>query len=153
MRHLLLALAIAAGLILPAARGQAEMPTLVTKTSAYNVANTVERLQAAIAKRGATVFATIDHAAGAKSVGMDMEPSTLVVFGNPKLGTPFMLRKPIAGLDLPMHVLVWREGNLVNIGYWTPARIVETYGVKVDKDLLKSLTDAMAAITDEAANP
>ena len=153
MRHLMLALAVAAGLILPAARGQAEMPSLVTKTSAYNVANTVERLQAAIAKRGATVFATIDHAAGAKSAGMELTPATLVIFGNPKLGTPFMQSKPIAGLDLPLHVLVWREGNLVNIGYWTPARIVETYNVKIDKGLLKTMTDVLAAITDEAANP
>jgi uncharacterized protein (DUF302 family) len=74
--------------------------------SAYSFAETVQRLLAAFANHGIKVFATIDQQAEALSVGMSMPPTTLIVFGNPKAGTPLMLANPMSGIDLPLKVLI-----------------------------------------------
>jgi uncharacterized protein (DUF302 family) len=71
---------------------------------------TVDRLIATIEKAGMNVFARVDHAAGAREVGMEMPPTVVLLYGNPKGGTPIMLASPLAALDLPLRVLV-REDN------------------------------------------
>lgn len=72
---------------------------------------TLDRLSAAILKGGMTIFASIDHADGARQVGMYMPPATVLIFGSPKGGTPAMLSVPSAALDLPLRVLVRDGGN------------------------------------------
>ena len=79
---------------------------IVQRTSPYAFADTVGRLLAAFDEKGITVFATIDQQAEARAVGLSMPPTTLIVFGNPRAGTPLMLANPQAGLDLPLKVLV-----------------------------------------------
>ncbi len=78
----------------------------VEHASAVGFAPTLERLVRAIEAAGMTIFATIDHAAGAQQVGMTMPPTTVLVYGNPKGGTPIMLAAPATALDLPLRVLV-----------------------------------------------
>lgn len=75
-------------------------------TSPVSFDATVQRLQAAFADRGIKVFATIDQQAEAVAVGLSMPPTTLIIFGNPKAGTPLMLANPAAGIDLPLKALV-----------------------------------------------
>ena len=84
------------------------MPTRPTiqLRSPHPFADTVQRLLDAFATRGIKVFATIDQQAEARSVGLDMPPTTLIVFGNPKAGTPLMLANPAVGVDLPLKLLV-----------------------------------------------
>jgi uncharacterized protein (DUF302 family) len=72
---------------------------------------TVDRLVAAIEKAGMSVFATIDHAAGAKAVGMSMPPATVLIYGHARGGTPVMLADPAAALDLPLRVLIREAAN------------------------------------------
>ena len=72
---------------------------------------TIDRLVATIEKAGMTVFARIDHAAGAKEVGMTMPPTVVLLYGNPKGGTPIMLASPLAALDLPLRVLVREDSE------------------------------------------
>ncbi len=79
---------------------------IVTLRSAYAFTETVEHLSAALTSHGATLFATIDHQAAAASVGLEMPPTTLIIFGNPKIGTPVMVERPLVALDLPSKVLV-----------------------------------------------
>ena len=79
---------------------------IIQLTSPYAFADTVGRLLAAFDEKGITVFATIDQQAEARAVGLSMPPTTLIVFGNPRAGTPLMLANPQAGLDLPLKVLV-----------------------------------------------
>ena len=79
---------------------------LTIMESPHDVATTVEKLTAAIEKSPATLFATIDHGAGAKKAGLELPPAVLVLFGNPKVGTPIMQADARAGLDLPVRVLV-----------------------------------------------
>jgi uncharacterized protein (DUF302 family) len=83
---------------------------LITKPSKYSVNETVTRFEAAVKQKeatGFTVFAEIDHAAAAKKFGLDMRPRTVIVFGNPKLGTAAMVKTPLLAIDLPPKALVW----------------------------------------------
>ncbi len=89
---------------------------LVTRRSAYGFAETLQRLTAAVAAKGLTVFSTIDHAAGAGEVGLTLRPTTLVIFGNARGGTPLMQEVQTAGIDLPLKALVWQDQDeAVNI--------------------------------------
>jgi uncharacterized protein (DUF302 family) len=105
---LVLSLAICAG---PATAHAAD-DGLITKPSKYSVQETVTRFQAAIKQKeaaGFVVFTEIDHAAAAKKFGLDLRPRTVIVFGNPKLGTPAMVKTPLLAIDVPPKALVWED--------------------------------------------
>lgn len=139
------------GLAAHAPAAQAQSPALVTKPSPHDVAATVARLEAAITKRGAAIVAKVDHAAAAKANGLELRPTIVVIFGNPKLGTPLMQSSPTAGLDLPMRVLVWQDAaGAVMVGYWPPAVLAEMHGIKDRDAVLKTMAGALDAITNEA---
>jgi uncharacterized protein (DUF302 family) len=85
---------------------------LITKASRYSVKETVARFENAVREKeaaGFTVFTEIDHAAAAKKFGLDMRPRTVIVFGNPKLGTPVMIETPLLAIDVPPKALVWED--------------------------------------------
>jgi uncharacterized protein (DUF302 family) len=85
---------------------------LITKPSKYSVEETVARFEAAVRQKeaaGFTVFTEIDHAAAAKKFGLDMRPRTLILFGNPKVGTPSVIKAPLLAIDLPPKALVWED--------------------------------------------
>jgi uncharacterized protein (DUF302 family) len=93
--------------------------------SAYPFADTVQKLRAALEGKGLTIFAAIDQREAARSVGLDMPPTTLLVYGNPKGGTPLMLAAPDFGLELPLKLLVREDvGGKVFVVY-TPASSLE----------------------------
>ena len=105
---LALSLAICMG---PAAAHAAD-DGLITKPSKYSVEETVARFEAAVKQReaaGFMVFTEIDHAAAAKKFGLDMRPRMVIVFGNPKLGTPTMVKTPLLAIDVPPKALVWED--------------------------------------------
>lgn len=85
---------------------------LITKPSKYSVQETVARFQAAVKERegaGFIVFTEIDHAAAGKKFGIEMKPRTVIIFGNPKLGTPVMIKTPLLAIDVPPKALVWED--------------------------------------------
>jgi uncharacterized protein (DUF302 family) len=82
---------------------------LVTIESNYPVKDTIDRVEASLAAKGITVFARIDHAAGATTVDMPSRPTELLIFGNPKAGTPLMQSKQSIGIDLPLKMLGWQD--------------------------------------------
>ena len=85
---------------------------LITKPSKYSVQETITRFKAAVKAKeavGFMVFTEIDHAAAAKKAGLDMRPRTVIVFGNPKLGTPAMVKTPLLAIDVPPKALVWED--------------------------------------------
>jgi uncharacterized protein (DUF302 family) len=97
---------------------------LTVKESPYGVKETLYRLEGVFKKKGVTIFARIDHAAGAAKVGAKLAPAEDILFGNPKLGTPLMQSQPKIGIDLPMKVLVWEDGSgKVRLAY-TPADVL-----------------------------
>lgn len=97
-----------------------------TKTvqSVHSFQDTVEHLQKALEAKGFTIFTTIDQRKAAKSVGLDMPPTTLVIYGNPRGGTPLMLAAPDFALELPLKVLVREDGGKVLVVF-TPASALE----------------------------
>ncbi|MBV9922962.1 MAG: DUF302 domain-containing protein [Pseudonocardia sp.] len=82
---------------------------LITLRSGFSVAATIDRLTGAVTSRGMTVFAMIDHAANAVEVGMELRPTQLLIFGNPRAGTLLMRDQQSVGLDLPLRTLVWED--------------------------------------------
>jgi len=153
MRPSIIALA-AAFVVSAAGIATAQAPDLIVKKSAHDVAATVQRLQAAIAERGAKVVAIVDHAAAAKAAGMELRPTTAIMFGNPKLGTPMMQASQQSGLDLPLRMVVWQDADgAVQIGYWNPAKLTATHGIAGQEDTVKTMTGALAGISEQAAKP
>ena len=82
---------------------------LVSVKSSHDVARTVERLEAALKEKDVALVAKVDHAAGAARIGEKLRPTVLLVFGNPKLGTPLLQCAQTAGIDLPQKALVWQD--------------------------------------------
>jgi|SRR5580658_1568409 uncharacterized protein (DUF302 family) len=101
----------------------------ITKPSRYPYSETIERLSKAITDAGNTIFATIDQAAAAKSAGLSLRPTALIIFGNPKGGTPLMDAFPLVALELPLKLLVWKEGDDVYVASLTMSEIAARYGV------------------------
>ncbi len=89
----------------------------VEVSSPFAFQETLSRLEAAIVKAGSTVFARIDHAAGASQAGLDLPPTVVLIYGNARGGTPRMVADPAIALDLPLRVLVHETGGGVSIGY------------------------------------
>ena len=100
---------------------------LVNVPSANSASETLTKLESAITGAGMKVFTRIDHAAAANEVGISMPPSTVVIFGNPKAGSPNMVKKPTLAIDLPLKALVWQDASgKVYVTYNTGAYVVGT---------------------------
>ena len=84
---------------------------MVTIASAWSVGETIDRLQSAIISAGLLVFARIDHAGNAAQAGMDLRPTELLIFGNPRGGTPLMQDQQTSGIDLPVKALAWQDAD------------------------------------------
>lgn len=146
IRSTLTATAATVALALPAAAAD-----LIDKVSPHSVTITIDRLAAAVEGAGATVFARVDHAAGAAKVDMELRPTELLIFGNPKLGTPAMLDGQTAGLDLPLRVLAHADDKgVVHISYHAPATLAETHGLPSDAPYIKMMTGALDKLTNKA---
>jgi uncharacterized protein (DUF302 family) len=103
---------------------------LVTVASPYNARETMERLLAALKAHNMTVFARVDHAAGAASAGLSLRPTEVVLFGNPKGGTALMQDRQTAGIDLPLKALVWEdEFGKAQLSYNDPQWIAKRHGL------------------------
>lgn len=90
---------------------------VVVKRSRFGYDETIRRLSAAIVTARAQIFATIDQRAAARDAGLDMRPTTLLVWGNPAAGTPLMVAAPLFALELPLKFLVWDDGAQVCVAY------------------------------------
>ena len=138
---------------LAAAPAYAEQPAnVVSVRSQQDFDATLARLRAALDARGFTTFAVIDHAKGAASIGEALRPTTLVIFGNPKGGTPLMQAEQTLGLELPLKMLV-AEGpdGAVTLYYLKIDKIVGTFGVTGQDQRLTAISEALNAIAAEAA--
>jgi uncharacterized protein (DUF302 family) len=111
----------------------------------------MDRLAASVVRHGMTVFARIDHAAGAKDIGMALPPTEILIFGNPKGGTPLMQAAQTLGIDLPLKALVWQdEAGKIWIGYNDPKWLARRHGVERHDQQLDAMTSALAAVAKDA---
>ena len=103
---------------------------IIDERSQHSVEQTVERLRAMLRAKGITLFALVDHGAEAAKIGMTMPPTKLLIFGNPKAGTPLMLAAPSVAIDLPLKILVWEDAQgRAWLSYNSPAYLQERHGV------------------------
>ena len=123
------------GFVLP---GSAAEKGIVSIPSNHTVDETVDRLKQILQSKGVTLFALIDHSGEAEKVGMKMPPTKLLIFGNPKGGTPLMLAAPSIAIDLPLKILVWQNARRkVWLSYNSPEYLKDRHGLP--QDLLKNI--------------
>ena len=124
---------------------------LITLSSRASARDTVDRLLAALARRNLTVFARVDHAAGAASAGLSLRPTEVVIFGNPQGGTALMQERQSAGIDLPLKALVWEDAaGMVWLSYNDPAWIAQRHGLgSASAGAVDAMGKALAAIAAE----
>jgi len=136
------------------AASSASASDLIVKSSPHSVDVTVDRLEEAVTGAGATVFARIDHAAGADTVGAELAPTQVLIFGNPKLGTPVIAANGASGLDLPMRVVVFTAPDgATQLAYHAPQRLVDDHGVPADLPAINTMTGALDKLTNAAVAP
>jgi uncharacterized protein (DUF302 family) len=123
---------------------------LVIATSPHDVASTVDRVRTALRTRGVTLFAAIDHAAGAREAGLQLADEVLLVFGNPATGTGLMQADPRVGLDLPLRLLVWDEQGTTQIAFSDPAQLATSYSLDGHLPVLSQLRALLDQLVAEA---
>ncbi len=122
----------------------------INKKSPYSVPVTLDRLQSALESKGITIFVRVDHGAGAKKVNTPLQESQLLIFGNPKLGSPLMKEAPMMGLDLPMKALAWKDANgQVWLSYLKPSVLQNRHQLK-QTGIIKKMAGALNAMTNKA---
>jgi len=124
-------LSIGIGLMLVLATHAWAANGLITLKSPHSPKVTMDRLENLLKQKNMTIFARIDHAAGAAKIGQSLRPTEVVIFGNPQGGTPFMLCEQTVGIDLPLKALVWQDAQgQVWLGYNDPEFLADRHGAE-----------------------
>jgi uncharacterized protein (DUF302 family) len=124
-----------------------------TVESHFGPHETLDRLEADVKSRGMTVFARIDHAAGAAAVGLTLLPTAVVIFGNARGGTPLMQANPLIGIDLPLKVLVWQDtSGKTWLSYVDPTGLARRYSLPGETaSSVATLAGVLHTVTGKAA--
>ena len=118
---------------------------LINIPSNHTVEGTVEKLKAILQSKGITIFVLIDHSGEAIKAGMKMPPTKLLIFGNPKAGTPVMLAAPSSAIDLPLKILIWEDAQgKAWVTYNSPAYLQERHNIPVELLPNVSVIEALA---------
>jgi uncharacterized protein (DUF302 family) len=123
---------------------------VVITRSAYGYRETVERVVDAIERRGLTLFARVDHAAAAREAGLELADEQVVLFGNPRAGTPLMRSDPRIGIELPLRILIWADANGVQLGYRDPLELGDPYDIAAEQQpILGQMAMLLGQLADE----
>jgi uncharacterized protein (DUF302 family) len=127
---------------------------LLSVSTHRSVKETADRLVALITSKGLAVFARIDHAANARQVGMELRPTELLIFGNPRAGTLLMQDRQVAGIDLPVKMLVWQDGDgAVRITYTDVAWLARRHHLGPRSEAsVRAIGDGLAEMSAAAAS-
>ena len=128
-----------------------EADGVIVLESEYSFNQTIDRIEAEAANRGARIIARVDHAANAATTGVDMDDATLIIFGNPALGTPLIAENRTAGLDLPVRMLVWEEDDDIWIAYTDPGEIALRHGLDAGGEAVTQMIEALEGFAREVA--
>jgi uncharacterized protein (DUF302 family) len=125
---------------------------LITMQSGYGPEETMKKFEAAAQAKGMTIFAKIDHAAGATQVGLPLRPTSVIIFGNPKGGTAPMQIVQTSGIDLPLKALVWQDASGTTwLSYNDPQWIADRHGLQhAAESVIKGMSDALHAFASAA---
>ena len=124
-------------------------PDVVTKVSPRSVSETVARFTDLLSAKGVRLFAVIDQADEARQVGLELRETVLVLFGNPKAGTPVMVASPLAAVDLPLKIVVWADGQRTMVSYPATSALAARHHLSpelaANLAAIDGLTDALVA--------
>jgi uncharacterized protein (DUF302 family) len=124
---------------------------MVHLRSPYSVAETLLRLEALVTTKGLTIFARVDHSGEAAKVGMEMQPTELLIFGSPKSGTPLMIASPTLAIDLPLKALAWQDvDGAVWLSYNSPEYLQQRH--KIPDSLLQNIA-GIRSICEQVVRP
>ncbi len=113
--------------------------------STHSVTETINKLETVLKKKGMTIFKRVNHTAGAEKVGMQLRPTELLIFGNPKVGTPLMLCSQTAALDLPQKALAYKDENgQVWLAYNDPVYMAQRHNIQGCENSVQKVTKALA---------
>jgi len=127
---------------------------LTSIQSGFGPKETMDRLEAQVGAKGLTIFARIDHAAGAAEVGLTLRPTEVIIFGNARGGTSLMQSAQTTGIDLPLKALVWQdEAGQTWISYNEARWIAQRHGASDAKGVVSKMTALLGSLTRKAANP
>ena len=150
MRQIFFALITILFIVSTAAAGNG----LISVKSSHDVKATADRLENILNQKGMTVFIRIDHAAGARKVGKKLRPTEIVVFGNPKVGTPMMQCSQSVAIDLPQKALIWKdEAGQVWLSYNDPKYLAKRHGIKDCVEVIKKIENALSNFANAATMP
>lgn len=126
---------------------------LITLKSAHSVQDTVDKLESVLKSKGMNVFGKVNHAEGAMKAGMELKPTQVVIFGNPKVGTPLMQCARSVAIDLPQKALIWEDDDgQVWLGYNDPAHLAERHGIEGCDEVLKKVSGALGNFAKAATS-
>jgi uncharacterized protein (DUF302 family) len=127
---------------------------IISIKSSHDVKTTVDRLDNILREKGMTVFIRINHAEGAQKVGKKLRPTELVIFGNPKVGTPLMQCGQSVGIDLPQKALIWQdESGQVWLSYNDPKYLASRHSIKECTEIIKKIEKALGNFARMATMP
>lgn len=127
---------------------------MITKKSAHSVKDTLDRLEAALKKKGIGVALRWSHSEKADAVGIPLRPTELLLFGNPKLGSNMFTSQQTAGIDLPMKALAWEDAKgQVWLTYNDPAYIAKRHGITDRAEVVAKMTKALDGLSNAATKP
>ena len=139
---------------MPASNALSSIEGLTSIPGSLGAKETMDRLEAEIRTKGLTIFARIDHAAGAPEVGLQLAPTNLIIFGNARGGTPLMQSAQTVGIDLPLKILVWQDAaNNTWLSYNEPRWIAQRHGVLNAEAIVSKMADLLRAISAAASGP
>ncbi len=126
---------------------------LETVESPHDVATTIDRLTAALESKGMTIFGRVNHAANADKVELSLRPTEVLIFGNPKLGTPLMNCAPTLAIDLPQKMLAWQDdAGQTHLGWNDPAYLQARHGMEGCEEVLQKVSAALANFAKAATS-
>jgi uncharacterized protein (DUF302 family) len=127
---------------------------LTTVKSADSVMETMDRLESSVQEKGMRVVARIDHAKGAQQTGQELRPTELLIFGNPRAGTPLMQCQQQVAIDLPQKILVWEDADgQVWLSYNDPRYLARRHDITECDEVLEKITQALSDLAKSAIAP
>lgn len=129
-----------------------EQQGVITKVSTKNFEETYNSLKETIADNpNLKIIAELDHQGNSTSVGLKLNPTRIIMFGNPKLGTPLMQSSQTTGLDLPQKIMVWQDDqDMVKVSYNNPEYLKQRHGIEEKDEVLEKISEALNKITNVA---
>lgn len=125
---------------------------MINVKSKHSVSQTADKLEKVLSSKGMTIFNRIKHSESAMKVGIEIVPTELIIFGNPKVGSPLMKCAPTVAIDLPQKALIWQDANQrVWISYNDPAHLKQRHNIKGCDKVLSKVTGALGKLTAAAA--